>query len=85
VKFFPAGINGGAKAIRALSAPFPQVGFVPTGGVGPGNLSEYLDVPSVVACGGSWLVDRKLVEAGAWGEVTRLSAEALEIAREAGR
>ena len=56
VKFFPAGISGGPAAIKALAAPFAGVRFVPTGGVGPGNLGDYLAVPSVVAVGGSWMV-----------------------------
>lgn len=85
VKFFPAGINGGVKAIRALSAPFPQLGFVPTGGVSAANLPEYLAVPSVLAVGGSWLVAKDLVRAGRWSEITRLSREAVAIATEAGR
>ena len=51
VKFFPAGTSGGAAAIKALSAPFGQVRFVPTGGIGPGNLAEYLGLASV----GQWV------------------------------
>ena len=56
VKFFPAATSGGAAAIKALAAPFAGVRFVPTGGVGPANLAEYLAVPAVVAVGGSWMV-----------------------------
>ena len=56
VKFFPAGTSGGAAAIKALAAPFAAVRFVPTGGVGPANLAEYLALASVVAVGGSWMV-----------------------------
>ena len=63
VKFFPAGTSGGAKAVAALAAPFGDVGFVPTGGIGPGNLAEYLALPSVRAVGGSWMVPRDLVRA----------------------
>lgn len=85
VKFFPAGISGGINAIKALSAPFPGLGFVPTGGVGPDNLAEYLSIPAILACGGSWMVKADLVEAQRWDEITRLSAQAVQIAKESGR
>lgn len=81
VKFFPAGTSGGAKAVAALSAPFGGVTFVPTGGVGAANLHEYLDLPSVVAVGGSWMVPTDLVRAGDFAGVTRLTAEAVALAR----
>ena len=71
VKFFPAGILGGPAAIRALSAPFPTMRFVPTGGVTADNLGDYLSVPAVLACGGSWPVDKKLLAAGDFAEVER--------------
>lgn len=61
VKFFPAQAAGGAAMIKALAAPFPDVGFVPTGGVGPDNLADYLSLPCVPAVGGSWMVERSLV------------------------
>ena len=61
VKFFPAGTSGGAPAIAALAAPFVGVRFVPTGGVGPKNLHEYLAIPAVAAVGGSWMVPRATV------------------------
>lgn len=63
VKFFPAGTSGGPAAIKALAAPFGQVRFVPTGGVGPANLGEYLALPSVAAVGGSWMVPTERVAA----------------------
>lgn len=81
VKFFPAGTSGGAKAVAALSAPFGGVTFVPTGGVGAANLHEYLALPSVVAVGGSWMVPTDLVRAGDFAGVTRLTAEAVALAR----
>lgn len=81
VKFFPAGTSGGAKAVAALSAPFGGVTFVPTGGVGAANLHEYLALPSVVAVGGSWMVPTDLVRAGDFTGVTRLTAEAVALAR----
>ena len=56
IKFFPAGVYGGLKAIKALSAAFPQVQFLPTGGVDNTNLKEYIQCPTVFAIGGSWLL-----------------------------
>lgn len=81
VKFFPAGTAGGTAMIKALSAAFRGMKFMPTGGVSAGNLAEYLALPSVVACGGSWLTPAKAVAAGDYDEITRLASEALEIAR----
>lgn len=81
VKFFPASTLGGIPAIKALAAPFPQVKFVPTGGVSAANLAEYLAVPAIAACGGSWMVKSDLVQEGNWDEISRLSAEAIAIAR----
>ena len=60
VKFFPANIYGGLKALKALSAPFPQVSFIPTGGVNRENLDEFLAFPKVAAVGGSFFVDEAL-------------------------
>jgi len=80
VKFFPAGSSGGAAAIAALAAPFGDVGFVPTGGIGPSDLHEYLAVPAVRAVGGSWMVPRGLVRAGELEAVKDLVAEAVALA-----
>lgn len=79
VKFFPAGTSGGARAIAALAAPFADVRFVPTGGVGPANLREYLDLPAVAAVGGSWMVPKDRIAAGDFAEVRRLTAEAVAL------
>ncbi len=62
VKFFPAGVYGGLKAMKALSAPFPQVRFIPTGGVDLGNLKEYLDFEKVYAVGGSFMMKGDIVK-----------------------
>jgi 2-dehydro-3-deoxyphosphogluconate aldolase/(4S)-4-hydroxy-2-oxoglutarate aldolase len=83
LKFFPAEAFGGVKTLDALGGPFPKVRFVPTGGIGPGNLREYLRHPRVAACGGSWMVAPKLIAAGRFDEVARLSQEAVRIASEA--
>jgi 2-dehydro-3-deoxyphosphogluconate aldolase / (4S)-4-hydroxy-2-oxoglutarate aldolase len=81
VKFFPAGTCGGPAAINALSGPFAGVRFVPTGGVGPANLGEYLSIGAVAAVGGSWMVPRDLVRAGDVAGITALTAEAVALAR----
>ena len=64
VKIFPAGVLGGMPMIRALSAPYPDVVFMPTGGVTPENAREYLDCDKVFAVGGSWMVPRKQLDEG---------------------
>ncbi len=79
VKFFPAETSGGVPAIKALSAPFPDITFVPTGGVGPKNLAEYLSVPAIAACGGSWMCPRDAVKAGDFATIERLTREAVEL------
>lgn len=61
VKFFPAGVYGGLKALKALSAPFPQVKFIPTGGVDLGNLKEFLDFDKTYAVGGSFMMKGDIV------------------------
>jgi 2-dehydro-3-deoxyphosphogluconate aldolase/(4S)-4-hydroxy-2-oxoglutarate aldolase len=81
VKFFPAGTSGGAPAIAALAAPFGGVSFVPTGGVGPKNLHEYLAIPSVAAVGGSWMVPRDRVKAGDFEGIRTLTAEAVALTK----
>jgi 2-dehydro-3-deoxyphosphogluconate aldolase / (4S)-4-hydroxy-2-oxoglutarate aldolase len=85
VKFFPAGILGGPAAIKALSAPFPGVAFMPSGGVTPDTMAEYLALPAVPAVSGSWMVDPALLRGGRWHEVTARAADAVERARAARR
>ena len=82
VKFFPAGVYGGLKAMKALSAPFGGVKFIPTGGVDAKNLKEYLDAPFVYAVGGSWLCPKKEIAAGNYDVVTTLCREASAIVME---
>jgi len=81
VKFFPAGLAGGTAMLKALSSVFGGMRFMPTGGVSAGNLAEYLAIPSVLACGGSWLTPKDAIEAGDFGVVTKLASSALEIAQ----
>jgi 2-dehydro-3-deoxyphosphogluconate aldolase / (4S)-4-hydroxy-2-oxoglutarate aldolase len=80
LKFFPAEALGGLAMLKALAAPFPGVRFVPTGGITAAQLRAYLDHPSVLAVGGSWMVAPKLIASGAWDEITRLTAEAVSVA-----
>ena len=82
VKFFPAGIYGGLKALKALSAPFGGVRFIPTGGVDARNLGEYLSAPFVHAVGGSWLCPKAEIAAGHFEQITALCREASGIVRE---
>ena len=77
VKFFPAGLLGGPAAIQALSAPFPGVRFMPSGGVSVATMADYLAVPAVPSVSGSWMVEPALLRDGRWDEVTRRSAEAV--------
>lgn len=77
VKFFPAEVNGGIKAIKALAAPYTQVKFMPTGGVSEKNLNDYLSFEKVIACGGSWMVDPSLLAAENYSEIERLTREAV--------
>lgn len=83
VKFFPASIAGGVPAIKAVAGVFRTMRFMPTGGISAGNLAEYLAVPSVLACGGSWLTPQDAVEGGDFERITALAGEAIAIAREA--
>ncbi|MFE2971259.1 bifunctional 4-hydroxy-2-oxoglutarate aldolase/2-dehydro-3-deoxy-phosphogluconate aldolase [Streptomyces sp. NPDC059340] len=78
VKLFPAEALGGLPALRALAAPFPGVRFVPTGGIGPGQLSGYLAEPAVLAVGGSWMATPALLEDGDYTGIRRLTAEAVD-------
>ena len=79
IKFFPAENYGGLKTIKALSAPFPNIKFVPTGGVSLSNLTAYLEFDKIAAVGGSWLCTKDLIKDGKWDEITRLSKEAMDI------
>lgn len=80
VKFFPASIAGGIPAIKALSSVFRTMRFMPTGGVSAANLAEFLAVPAVLACGGSWLTPADAIAAGEYDKITKLAEEAVAIA-----
>jgi 2-dehydro-3-deoxyphosphogluconate aldolase/(4S)-4-hydroxy-2-oxoglutarate aldolase len=79
LKFFPAEILGGVRALKALSAPYGMIKFIPTGGLNLGNLEEYLMCPSVLACGGSWIVKKELIELGKYDEISQLAGEAVRL------
>ncbi|MEJ2273975.1 MAG: hypothetical protein P8Y01_05300 [Woeseiaceae bacterium] len=83
VKYFPASIAGGVPGLKALSSVFRSMKFMPTGGVSATNLAEFLAVPAVLACGGSWLTPGDAIKAGNYDAVTALAAEAIEIANTA--
>ena len=79
VKFFPAEQAGGLAYLKAVSAPYPQLHFIPTGGISPKNLREYLNFGKILACGGSWMCPKELINAGEWDKITRLCKEAAAI------
>ena len=81
VKFFPAEAAGGARYIRAVAAPYRDVRFVPTGGVTAANLGEYLAVPAVAACGGTWIAPSDAIREHRWDAITSSAAEAVAIVR----
>ncbi|MCG9552026.1 bifunctional 4-hydroxy-2-oxoglutarate aldolase/2-dehydro-3-deoxy-phosphogluconate aldolase [Vibrio sp. Isolate31] len=76
LKFFPAEASGGVGMLKALTAVYP-VNFMPTGGVSPKNVDEYLSIPSVLACGGTWMVPTKLMDEGKWDELGALVRDAV--------
>lgn len=78
-KLFPAQAIGGATLLRSFGGPFPQVQFCPTGGLTPDNYRDYLALPNVVCCGGSWMASPALVRAGDWVEIERLAAQAMTV------
>ena len=86
VKFFPAEAAGGVKMIKNLLGAFRFTGvkFMPTGGVKPENVSDYLAVPEIVCCGGTWIVPKDALAAGDYATIEKLAAEASEIVRKRG-
>lgn len=79
VKFFPAVQAGGVAMINAIGAPYPNVMFMPTGGINASNVGEYLQCGRVFACGGSWMVKSDLIESGNFDKITELTKEAVNI------
>ena len=81
VKFFPASLAGGVPMLKALSSVFKGMSFMPTGGVSIANLADYLALPSVLACGGSWLTPPSAIEQGDYAAITDLAAEAVALSK----
>ncbi len=79
VKFFPAEASGGLKTLKAISAPYGMIQFIPTGGISTDNLNDYLAFNKILACGGSWMVKDDLIKKGNFDEITRLTREAVNL------
>ena len=79
VKFFPAEAMGGVKTLKAFHGPYRSIRFMPTGGISMSNLADYLNLPYVIACGGSWLAKSDLIRDGRFKEITRLTAETVKL------
>ncbi|MGR3464688.1 bifunctional 4-hydroxy-2-oxoglutarate aldolase/2-dehydro-3-deoxy-phosphogluconate aldolase [Limimaricola sp.] len=80
-KFFPAEVNGGVPALKAIGAPIPQVKFCPTGGVSLRNAHDYLALENTLCVGGSWVAPKEMVASGNWDGITSLAAEAAALPR----
>jgi 2-dehydro-3-deoxyphosphogluconate aldolase/(4S)-4-hydroxy-2-oxoglutarate aldolase len=85
LKFFPAEAVGGLAAIKAMSDPFPQLSFIPTGGIRLENLSEYLQMKKIHAVGGSWMAKRQMIADGRFDEIRRMAKKASEIVNQVRR
>jgi len=83
VKFFPAESVGGASFLKAISAPYGNMSFVPTGGIYDKNFAQYVVLKSVIACGSSWIVDKSLIASNDWDEIERRCVVMKQIARDA--
>jgi 2-dehydro-3-deoxyphosphogluconate aldolase/(4S)-4-hydroxy-2-oxoglutarate aldolase len=81
LKFFPAESMGGVNSLRAFSGPYARVKFIPTGGINAANVGHYLNLPNVLACGGSWMVGQKLIASKNYAEIARLTREAVWLCR----
>lgn len=81
LKFFPAEAAGGAPALKGIGAPLPQISFCPTGGVNLANAMDYLSLPNVICCGGSWVAPASLVKAGDWAGIETLARDASQLGK----
>ena len=84
VKLFPAEVIGGTAMLRALAGPYGGMRFMPTGGIGPQNLAAYLRQPHVLCCGGSWMVPPGALSAGDFGQIQKLTAQAVQMIKKEG-
>ncbi len=78
-KLFPAAAVGGMPLLKSFAGPFAQVRFCPTGGLDVANFREYLALPNVLCCGGSWMVTREMVRAGDWQQIETLARDAMQV------
>ena len=84
LKFFPAGAFGGLKTLKAMSGPYTTVRFIPTGGVSPQNLTDYLSFNKVLACGGTWVAKSALISEGKFDQILANAKEAVELVKKVG-
>ena len=82
VKLFPAEVVGGVKMLKALYGPYRGVKFMPTGGISPSNVKDYLSQPNVIACGGSWLCPAGDINEGNWAAITQRAQECMALVQE---
>jgi 2-dehydro-3-deoxyphosphogluconate aldolase/(4S)-4-hydroxy-2-oxoglutarate aldolase len=82
LKFFPAEASGGVNMLKNLGGPFPNLKFMPTGGVNLKNLQEYVSTPNVVCVGGTWMVKSNLINNDKWDEITKICQEAVALLKE---
>ena len=83
LKFFPAESMGGIKSLKAFDGPYSRVKFIPTGGINTANVCDYLNLPNVLACGGSWMVNKKLIASSNYTDIARLTREAVLLCQQA--
>ena len=83
LKFFPAEAFGGLKTLKAMSGPYGAVKFIPTGGINPSNLVDYLQFPKTLACGGTWLAKSNLIFEGKFDQILSNAREAVELVKKA--
>ena len=77
-QFIPAETSGGLAAIKALAAPYVGMKFMPTGGINPGNVRTYLESHDILACGGSWMVKKDLIQSGQFDAIRQMTADSVE-------
>ncbi|MGF1868729.1 MULTISPECIES: bifunctional 4-hydroxy-2-oxoglutarate aldolase/2-dehydro-3-deoxy-phosphogluconate aldolase [Photobacterium] len=81
LKFFPAEASGGINMLKSLLAPYTQIQLMPTGGININNVKDYLAIDRVYACGGTWMVDKTMINEGRWDEIGRLAREAADLVK----
>jgi 2-dehydro-3-deoxyphosphogluconate aldolase / (4S)-4-hydroxy-2-oxoglutarate aldolase len=82
LKFFPAEVSGGIKMLKAIGGPYTEVQLMPTGGISLENVADYLALPQVVACGGSWVVKKQLINEGKFDQIKLLTQDAVKLVKD---